>query len=249
MADEQTENPQSGTDQQTTEQTPEVQAGTGEGQVKSESEFIAGGKDFGNLDELRNAYSELQKGFTQKSQDFSAYRTEMEKYRDAVDEIRNDPELAKQVRTYIEGNQARQGYPAPSQGGLSNEEESRIAKMELQFETQELQKNHPELTSENVTDLYKMAADLSEKWGADVPLENIYAQWAWSNKGAELYQKGLKDKEAEIKKARGASTTQPVAGGEKSRSKFNSSAPGGERRAHIDSLIRERNIDLSGFDS
>ncbi len=248
MADEQTGNPLSESDKQTSEQTPEVQAGTGEGQVDSGSEFTAGGKDFGSLEELRNAYSELQKGFTQKSQEYSDYRTESDKYREAMNEIRNDPELVKQIRTYLEGNQARQGLQAPAQGGLSSEEESRIAKMELQFETQELQKAHPELKGEDITAIYGMAADLSEKWKADVPLENVYAQWAWKNKGAELYQKGLKDKESEIKKGRSASTSQPVAGGEKAKAKFNSKAPGGERRAHIDALMREKNIDMSGFD-
>ena len=248
MADEQMENPETGADQQTSEPTPEVQAGTGEGQVSPESEFSAGGKDFGSLDELRNAYSELQKGFTQKSQEYSDYRTESDKYREAMNEIRNDPELVKQIQSYIEDTQARQGIASPGPKGLSTEEESRIAKMELQFETQELQKSHPELTGEDITGIYTLAADLSEKWGADVPLENVFQQWAWKNKGAELYQKGLKDKEQEIKKARGASTSQPVAGGEKARSKFNSSAPGGERRAHIDSLMREKNIDLSGFE-
>ena len=248
MADEQTENPLSESDKQTSEQTPEVQAGTDKGQVASESEFTAGGKDFSNLEDLRNAYTELQKGFTQKSQEFSEYRGEMERYREAMNEIRNDPELTKQIRTYLEGNQARQGLQAPAKGGLSIEEEQRIARMELQFETQSLQKSHPELKEDDITAIYKMAAELSEKWNADVPLENVYAQWAWNNKGADLYKKGLKDKEAEIKKGRDASTAQPVAGGEKSKAKFNSKAPGGERRAHIDALMREKNIDLSGFE-
>ena len=248
MADEQTDNPLSGSDEQTSEQTPDVQAGTNEGQVTSGSEFTAGGKDFSNLEDLRNAYSELQKGFTQKSQEYSDYRVESEKYREAMNEIKSDPELVKQIRTYLEGNQARQGLQAPAQRGLSSEEESRIAKMELNFETQELQKKHPDLTGDDMAAIYRLGADLSEKWNADVPLENVYVQWASNNKGAEMYQKGLKDKESEIKKARGASTSQPVAGGEKSKAKFNSRAPGGDRRKHIDALMREKNIDMSGFD-
>ena len=248
MADEQTDNPLSGSDEQTSEQSQEVQAGTNEGQVTSGSEFTAGGKDFGSLEELRNAYSELQKGFTQKSQEYSEYRKENDTYKAAVEEIRKDPELTRQIQAYVQGQRARQGSQAPAQVGLNGSDESRIAKIELQFETQELQKNHPELKDQDITQIYELAAELSEKWNADVPLENVYAQWAWTNKGAEMYQKGLKDKEEEIKKGRGASTSQPVASGEKTKPKFNSNAPGGDRRKYIDALMREKNIDMSGFE-
>jgi len=248
MADEQTDNPLSGSDEQTSEQSQEVQAGTNEGQVTSGSEFTAGGKDFGSLEELRNAYSELQKGFTQKSQEYSDYRKENDTYKAAVEEIRKDPELTRQIQTYVQGQRARQGSQAPAQVGLNESDESRIAKIELQFETQELQKKHPELKDQDITQIYELAAELSEKWNADVPLENVYVQWASTNKGAEMYQKGLKDKEEEIKKGRGASTSQPVASGEKTKPKFNSKAPGGDRRKHIDALMREKNIDMSGFE-
>ena len=255
MENEQTENPQAEPDQQTE---PEVQAGQGEGQVVSESEFAAGGKDFGSLEDLRNAYSELQKGFTQKSQEYSEYKTSTDRYKQAMEEIRQDPELVRQIQSYLSGQQARQNFQVPGQtqygtqsalnNGLNSEDDSRLAKMELQFETQALQRSHPELTDANITEIYQLATDLSQKLNADIPLEHVFTQWAWKSKGADLYQKGLNDKEAEIRKARGASTTQPVVGGEKVRSKFNSNAPGGERRAHIDQLLRDQKIDMSGFD-
>ena len=124
MADEQTDNPLSGSDEQTSEQTPDVQAGTNEGQVTSGSEFTAGGKDFGSLEELRNAYSELQKGFTQKSQEYSDYRKENDTYKAAVEEIRKDPELTRQIQTYVQGQRARQGSQAPAQVGLNESDES-----------------------------------------------------------------------------------------------------------------------------
>jgi len=257
MSDEPTTNPDSGSDEQTSND--EVQAGSSEGQVESGGEFSAGGKDFGNLEELRNAYAELQKGFTKKTQDHSEFRKGAEQNRRAIEQIRNTPGLSDQIRGYLQRdqqrqgqqrNQQRQGPPGatPLSGGLSDVDEQRMARMELQFETQNLRSQHPELSDENLRDVYQLAADMSDKWDADVPLEDAYTKWAWENKGAELYQKGLTDKEAEIRKGRAAGTTQAVSGGERTRPKFDGNAPGNERRSYIDSLLKREGIDLSGFD-
>lgn len=244
MSDDLTEDPRSGDDKQSNDQ-----AETESGQDLSGGEFSAGGKDFTSLEELRKAYSELQKGFTQKSQEYSSFRERAEKNQRAIDEIRSDPSLVDLMRNHIDSRDT--GQESYEEGapdtGLNARDRQKLARMELQFETQELRRLHPEVSEDELKDIYRLAADLSDEMRADVPLEHAYAQWAWKTKGTELYEKGLKDKEDEIKKGRSGSTSQPVSGGERTRTKFNSNAPGNERRNYIDKLFKGKGIDLAGM--
>ena len=244
MSNDPTDSPQDGAD----EQTEEVQAGSNEGQGEAGSEFSAGGKDFKDLDDLRTAYSELQKDYTQKSQNLSELKNESEINRRAIEEIRSDPKLLEAIRTYMDAKYVQKGYVSNSDQSTPTKEDHRLAKLEIQFETQNLKVKHPDLTDEDMREIYKKTSQMSNEWDADVPLEQAYVQWAWEKgKGSDAYKKGLKDKEKEIKNSQKGSTAQPVSSGEKAKTKFNSKAPGGERRSQIDKLFREKGIDLSGF--
>jgi hypothetical protein len=244
MSNEQSDDPNAGSDEQS-----EDQAATSEGQVETGREFSAGGKDFDSLDDLRTAYSELQRGFTQRSQEFSELSKNSEQNQRAINEIRSDPRLVEAIRTYMTAKATQQGVSVP---GLNTPEESeepteedhRLARIELQFETQELRRKYPDLSDKDLQGIYKSTSEMCDKWDADVPLEQAYVQWAHQN-GKEV----PKSKKGNKKDAQRASTTQPVSGGERTRSKFNSKAPGNERRGHIDKLFRENGIDLSGFSS
>ena len=243
MSNDPTDTPQDGTDEQSQDQ-----AGSNDGQGASESEFSAGGKDFKDLDDLRTAYSELQKDYTQKSQNFSELKNNAEINRRAIEEIRSDPKLVDAIKTYMDAKTRQQGYHSNSESSQPTQEDHRLARLEIQFETQNLKAKHPELTEGDMKEIYRKTSEMSNRWDADVPLEQAYVQWAWEKgKGGDAYKKGLKDKEKEIKAGHKGSTAQPVSGGAKARTKFNSKAPGGERRSQIDKLFREKGIDLSEF--
>jgi hypothetical protein len=244
MSNDPTDSPQDGAD----EQTEEVQAGSNEGQGEAESEFSAGGKNFKDLEDLRTAYTELQKDYTQKSQNLSEVKGDAEVNRRAIEEIRADPKLVEAIRKYMGAKLQQQGYNSNSESSEPTREDHRLAKLEIQFETQNLRSKYPDLTDGDVKEIYKKTSEMSNEWDADVPLSQAYVQWAWEKgKGGDAYKKGLKDKEKELKNSRSGSTAQPVSSGQKAKTKFNSKAPGGERRSQIDRLFREKGIDLSDF--
>lgn len=220
-------------------------AGVKAEEAKAVAEILAGGQKFRDVGHLGDTYGKLLGEYTRGQQERSKLRKDYEEFKSVVEEIKRIPGAVKAIQEYMasRGTQPRAEQP-DTRGGLTEEEDFRIAKIELENEASKLQKKYPDCTEEVLMEVYAAARDLAEQHGIRVPLDYAYKQVMFDKRGVESYNKGVAAAKKEVTQAKPASTAQPQPSGEKKDPKFSGAKKFKDREEHILKLLSKKGVKL-----
>lgn len=195
-----------------------VESGAAAGS-KPEGEIVVGNNRYPNLDAFVKAHQELQKGFTQKTQQFSRELAVYKGISKWFADLRRDPDRYERFLSMLkngvpmaEAAQAAKSAPAASPQQAEDPYRERFEAMEREMamdkatrEAERFLAKHPELSEEEARQVIERTIELQDE-GRERSLEEVYRTEFFDMAAAKFYSKGEQNaKSAQEKSAKGSS--------------------------------------------
>lgn len=223
-----------------------------------------GNQVFKTPDELRDSYSGLQKTFTQKTQDHAREAGLYKSLASWLGNLKRDPVAWDRFKEYMRGGaspqqaaqatkadaasgnlEQSQGRPqASADDGRWDDLHERLDKTENRVDYSDFVRRHPDLSSEEVSEILMRTAELAEE-GKRRSLEEVYRVEFFDKAAAKFYEKGSKDLEASRKKSQEATSlgsVPPTAAPDRQGKRYGELHTEGDRDQHIANLFKKRGV-------
>lgn len=183
----------------------------------ADASIVVGNQKFKDLEALKAGYSELQKGFTKKTQEYSGKLKAYEGFAQWVGDLKKDPAAWNRFVSYIRGGATQQQAAKAVQAEQTSEEpeeqdDPRFAQLERQHEETaaaveylDFRSVHSDMDQETLKKVITMAADKADE-GENWSLEMCY-RWLAAEGGAQAKMVAAGQEQVQQSLAKGQKAT------------------------------------------